>query len=78
MIKKIFSAGKLGTVVQKIESNISPVVTVKTEVKTLPPVVTSIPTGETDVLLVGMEYIEEIKDDTGILIIICIYLYLVN
>lgn len=59
------AAGKLGTVVSKIETNISPVVTIKTENKTLPPVVTSIITGETDVLLVGMEYIEEIKDETG-------------
>jgi len=28
--------------------------------------VTPISTGETDVLLVGMEYIEEIKDETGL------------
>lgn len=62
-------AGKLGTVAPKIESNVSPVVTVKTENKTLPPVVTPIATGETDVLLVGMEYIEEIKDETGVFII---------
>ncbi|XP_025414887.1 zinc finger RNA-binding protein isoform X2 [Sipha flava] len=59
------ASGKLGTVVPKIESNVSPVVTVKTETKSLPPVVTPITTGETDVLLVGMEYIEEIKDETG-------------
>lgn len=63
-IKKIL-AGKLGTVISKIEANVSPVVTVKTETKSLPPVVTPIITGETDVLLVGMEYIEEIKDETG-------------
>lgn len=68
----IFSAGKLGTVVPKIESNISPVVAVKTEPKTLPPVVTPISTGETDVLLVGMEYIEEIKDETGMRKLLCI------
>lgn len=55
----------MGTVVPKIESNVSPVVAVKTETKALPPVVTPITTGETDVLLVGMEYIEEIKDETG-------------
>lgn len=61
----------MGTVVSKIEPNISPVVTVKTETKPLPPVVTPITTGETDVLLVGMEYIEEIKDETGIWKIIC-------
>lgn len=54
----------MGTVIPKIE-NVSPVVTVKTETKTLPPVITPIITGETDVLLVGMEYIEEIKDETG-------------
>lgn len=63
-IKKIL-AGKLGTVISKIEANVSPIVTVKTETKSLPPVVTPIITGETDVLLVGMEYIEEIKDETG-------------
>lgn len=40
-------------------------VTVKTETKSLPPVVTPIVLGEPDVLLVGMEYIEEIKDETG-------------
>lgn len=63
---QIFLAGKLGTVVPKIESSvISPVVTVKTETKSLPPVVTPITLGEPDVLLVGMEYIEEIKDETG-------------
>lgn len=50
----------------KVESNNSPVVTVKTETKSLPPVLTSITIGETDVLLVGMEYIEEMKDETGI------------
>jgi len=55
----------LGTFISKIEANVSPVVTVKTETKSLPPVVTPIITGETDVLLVGMEYIEEIKDETG-------------
>ncbi|CAI6364574.1 unnamed protein product [Macrosiphum euphorbiae] len=60
------AAGKLGTVIPKIEQpNVSPVVTVKTETKSLPPVITPIITGETDVLLVGMEYIEEIKDETG-------------
>jgi len=48
-----------------MEPNVSPVVTVKTETKSLPPVITPIITGETDVLLVGMEYIEEIKDETG-------------
>lgn len=64
----------MGTV-SKIESNISPVVTVKTEAKALPPAVTSIITGETDVLLVGMEYIEEIKDETGIFkIFLCCHL----
>jgi len=62
---KINLAGKLGTVVPKLEVNVSPVVTVKTESKSLPPVITPIITGETDVLLVGMEYIEEIKDETG-------------
>lgn len=51
-------------------STTSPVVTVKTETKSLPPVVTPIATGETDVLLVGMEYIEEIKDETGIFILL--------
>lgn len=55
----------MGTVT-KVEP-VSPVVTVKPESKSLPPVVTPITTGETDVLLVGMEYIEEIKDETGIL-----------
>jgi len=60
-----FLAGKLGTVIPKMEPNVSPVVTVKTETKSLPPVITPIITGETDVLLVGMEYIEEIKDETG-------------
>lgn len=55
----------MGTVVQKVEPNVSPVVTIKTESKT-PPVVTPIATSETDVLLVGMEYIEEIKDETGL------------
>lgn len=60
-----YLAGKLGTVT-KVEP-VSPVVTVKPESKSLPPVVTPITTGETDVLLVGMEYIEEIKDETGML-----------
>lgn len=55
----------MGTVVPKVEANVSPVVTVKTEAKSLPPVITPIITGETDVILVGMEYIEEIKDETG-------------
>ncbi|VVC24363.1 Hypothetical protein CINCED_3A005421 [Cinara cedri] len=62
------AAGKLGTVVPKTaESNVSSTVvaTVKTETKALPPAVTPITTVETDVLLVGMEYIEEIKDETG-------------
>lgn len=63
----------MGTVVSKIETNVSPVVTIKTENKTLPPVVTSIITGETDVLLVGMEYIEEIKDETGLLVQFLVY-----
>lgn len=55
----------MGTV-SKTESNVSSTVaTVKTETKALPPAVTPITTVETDVLLVGMEYIEEIKDETG-------------
>lgn len=55
----------MGTVATKSETIVSSPVAVKTETKPLPPAVTPITTGETDVLLVGMEYIEEIKDETG-------------
>lgn len=58
----------MGTVVTKLEPNVTPIVTVKTETKTPTPVVIPIVPGESDVLLVGMEYIEEIKDETGIFI----------
>lgn len=55
----------MGTVA-KLETNVvSTPIVVKTETKTLPPAVTPITTGEPDVLLVGMEYIEEIKDEAG-------------
>ncbi|XP_050441323.1 zinc finger RNA-binding protein 2 isoform X2 [Adelges cooleyi] len=59
-------AGKLGTVVKNENNAVTPSTPVKIETKTAAPAITpTVTTNETDVILVGMEYIEEIKDEAG-------------